>query len=260
MSEHILKVEDLHVEVVGKEILHGVDLAIGTGEVHLLFGPNGSGKSTLMGAIMGLPQYKITGGKIFFKGEDITDMPIEERAKLGLGIAFQRPPVVRGVRLRKMLELMNSSGLNIDELAAEMNLTEHLDRDLNLGFSGGESKRAEILALMIQQPDMLLLDEPESGVDLENIELLARKIGEILGRQHGIMNRLKKRSEKSALILSHTGHILEHLNADKGHVFLNGKAVCTANPLDILETVKAHGYNECVSCLREQGIEVEIHV
>ncbi|RKZ00761.1 MAG: ABC transporter ATP-binding protein, partial [Candidatus Hydrothermota bacterium] len=146
----LLKVESLEVEVGGHKILKGVDLSIREGEIHVLFGPNGSGKTTLLGAIMGLPQYKILSGRIIFKGMDITDMPPNERAKLGIGLAFQKPPAVRGVRLGKLVELINRSGKSVDELAEMLNLNSHLLRDLNLGFSGGETKRSEMLQLLAQ--------------------------------------------------------------------------------------------------------------
>ena len=249
MTQTLLKIENLHVSVEGTEILHGVNLEIPAGEVHVLFGPNGSGKSTLMSAIMGLSHYEITNGRILFKGEDITYMPIEQRAKLGLGIAFQKAPIISGVTLRKLLTgPLGVDPKTVNELAAKLKMTGHLDRDINKGFSGGEIKRSEILQLSVQKPDLMLLDEPESGVDLENIELLAGQMAEILERTPGVhLHNLSR----SALIITHTGYILNYLTADKGHVMLDGNILCAANPIDILRTIKEFGYQECIECIRE---------
>jgi Fe-S cluster assembly ATP-binding protein len=176
----MLKIEDLYVEVAGKKILQGVNLHIKPGETHALFGPNGSGKSTLLGAIVGFRRYRITGGKIFFKGEDVTGLSVHERAQRGIGIAFQRPPVLRGVSMRDLLRISGQGKVeNIEELAKPLNFLSFLERDVNVGFSGGEIKRSELLQLLTQDPDLVLLDEPESGVDLENIALIGQ-----IGRAH----------------------------------------------------------------------------
>jgi len=145
----MLEIEHLHVAIDGKEILHDVNLSIGTGETHVLFGPNGSGKTTLLMAIMGFPKYQITKGTIRFKGKDITTATVDERARLGIGMSFQRPPVVRGVKMRDLV-LAAMRGKEdpkaLDELARKANLSELLDRDINYGFSGGEIKRSELLS------------------------------------------------------------------------------------------------------------------
>ena len=155
----MLRVEDLHVAVGGKPILQGVNLHIKPGETHVLFGPNGSGKSTLLGAIIGFERYHITNGKIYFKGEDITSLSVHERAKLGIGIGFQRPPVLRGVSLGDLLKVTGSEENKVDELAESLHLQSFLERDVNDGFSGGEVKRSEMLQLLVQNPDFVLLDE-----------------------------------------------------------------------------------------------------
>ena len=176
-------------------------------------------------------------------------MPMEKRAQLGVGMAFQRPPVIRGLKLGKMLSVLSSkSNKEIRELAESLNMVDFLERDLNLGFSGGESKRAEILQLLLQQPKVVFLDEPESGVDLENVQLLGNKISEMIGR-HATKKEKEGQGEHSALIISHTGNILEYLHADQGHVLFEGQIVCASNPLDILDTVKEPGYLRCVQCL-----------
>jgi len=258
MTTPLIAVEKLKVEVAGKEILHSVDLTMDPGEVHILFGPNGSGKTTLVGAIMGLPAYLIKAGKIYFNGTDITDLPVEERAQMGVGMAFQRPPVIRGLKLGKLLRELSGNGDDIEQMARDLNMDQFLDRDLNLGFSGGESKRAEILMLLAQKPRLVFLDEPESGVDLENVQLLGKMIGRILGRDER-PGHPHDRTDRSALIISHTGNILDYLHADKGHVLFGGRMLCGANPLDILDTVKDNGYMRCADCLRDRGKGVIVY-
>ena len=251
----MLRIEDLRVEVEGREILHDVDLGINHGETHVLFGPNGSGKTTLLMATMGFPSYRITGGKIAFKGEDITNRPLNERANLGIGLSFQRPPTIRGVKMRQMLEICGKGEKDVESMARDLDFNEFLDRDLNAGFSGGEIKRSELLQLMAQDPDFFLLDEPESGVDLENIALIGEVIERLLQRelraQQGKSRReLKRERKKSGLIITHTGYILDYLDADVGHVLMDGELACSGNPREILKTIKEQGYDECVRCCR----------
>jgi len=172
----MLIVEDLQVKLGDKEILRHIDLAIHPGEIHILFGPNGSGKTSLLMAIMGYPQYRITAGKILFKGEDITHMSLNERAQMGIGMSYQRPPSIHGLKTRHMIELCMRNGVSVDELAGKVNFTDFLDRDINVGFSGGEIKRSELLQLMAQNPDLLLFDEPESGWILKILRLSAIRL------------------------------------------------------------------------------------
>jgi len=245
----MLSIEDLRVEVEGREILHHVDLEINQGETHVLFGPNGSGKTTLLMATMGFPDYQITGGKILFKRKDITHMPLNERAALGIGLSFQRPPTIKGVKMRQMLEICGKGDKNVESMAHSLDFDEFLDRDLNDGFSGGEIKRSELLQLMAQNPDFLLLDEPESGVDLENIaligKLLEREVELHKGKSH---KELKRERNKAGLIITHTGYILDYLDADVGHVIIAGEKCCDGNPREMLKTIKEQGYDECVRC------------
>ena len=253
----MLKIENLKVEVGGKEILHGIELEVKDGEVVALMGPNGSGKTTLIMTIMGFSGYKVTAGKIYFKGQDITNLPVYERVKLGIGLAFQRPPVIKGVKTRQIVEIAASARnkkVNVEELAKKLNFLDFLDRDVNDNFSGGEMKRSEILQMLAMDPDLLLLDEPESGVDLESISLLGRAINEILLREiepkpDKSIKDVKNERKKSALIITHTGHILNYVVADKGYVMIGGKIACSGNPLEILRTVEKYGYGECVRCL-----------
>jgi len=243
----MLKVEDLTVEVSGREIIHEVSFNVDIGETIVLFGPNGSGKTTLLMAIMGLPRYAVTKGHILFKGEDITHLPVDKRARLGLGIAFQRPPVVRGVKAREMVRAClgeREDGPVIDEMATRLNLGELLDREINYGFSGGEVKRSELLQLMAQSPEFVMLDEPDSGVDLVNISLVGEMINELLQK-----DRMRSRTS-SGLIITHTGHILDYVNADRACVLLNGGIWCRGNPREILASIKTHGYEGCATCQR----------
>ncbi len=252
----MLKIEKLRVEVEGREILHGVSLHVKEGEVVALMGPNGSGKSTLIMTVMGFSGYKVTEGRIIFKGIDITHLPVYERVKLGIGLAFQRPPVIKGVKTKQIVEIAAAArGRRVDvyELARELEFEDFLERDVNDGFSGGEMKRSEILQLLAMDPDLLLLDEPESGVDLESIGLLGKVINKILMRdvEPPPDKSLKeiKSHRKSALIITHTGHILKYVDADRGYVLIDGKIACSGNPREILRTVEKYGYGECLKCV-----------
>ncbi len=251
----MLRVEDLHVAVGGKPILQGVNLHIKPGETHVLFGPNGSGKSTLLGAIIGFERYHITNGKIYFKGEDITSLSVHERAKLGIGIGFQRPPVLRGVSLGDLLKVTGSEENKVDELAESLHLQSFLERDVNDGFSGGEVKRSEMLQLLVQNPDFVLLDEPESGVDLENIALIGQSINQLLEKDgycgdERCRRKLKEGRNKAGLIITHTGYILDYVPADLGHVLFDGKLSCTGlNPREMLGCIQKYGYADCTHCL-----------
>ena len=243
----MLEIKHLSVAVEGKEILHDVNMTIGTGETHVLFGPNGSGKTTLLMTIMGFAKYQVTGGNISFDGRDITHMSTDERARLGIGISFQRPPVIRGVRTQDMVAacLGDRNDENaIARLAEEAELSDFLDRETNYGFSGGEIKRSELMQLRAQKPALVLLDEPESGVDLVNIALIGRLINGLLEKDRPI--RMRK---CMGLIITHTGHILDYVNARTGYVMMDGRIGCEGDPHEILKTVKEKGYEECIACL-----------
>ena len=250
----MLEIKNLAVAVEGKEILHGVNLTIRTGETHALFGPNGSGKTTLLMTIMGFPKYQVTGGSISFGGVDITRMPIDERARLGIGMSFQRPPVVRGVKTRDMVlaSMKDKSDPElVATLASQTDLADFLDRDINYGFSGGEIKRSELMQLLAQKPDLVLLDEPESGVDLENIALIGRLINGLLEKGSPMHSR-----NAMGLIITHTGHILDYVNACNGYIMLEGTISCMGDPHEILTEIKAKGYEQCAKCAfgRKQNV------
>ena len=246
----LLEIDDLAVEVGNKEILSDIHLYIGEGETHVLLGPNGSGKSTLFMAILGFPKYKITRGKIIFKGEDITHMDTTERVKMGIGVSFQNPPAIRGVKLNDLLKIENQAEIKEDlspeikNLATELKFDDRfLERDVNLGFSGGEVKRSEILQLLAQNPDFIMFDEPDSGVDIENVELLAKKMNNLLDK-----DKKPGLRKTSGLIITHLGYILNFVQADTGHVLMDGKIACSGNPMEILEDIRKEGFKGCVEC------------
>jgi len=241
----ILEVKDLAVKVEGKLILKDVTFSLKSGASHILFGPNGSGKTTLISALMGLPNYEITAGTILFNGADITTKSVEERAQLGIVVSFQNPPEITGVKFVDLLKLCLGKSLE-DPFSAEeqrlievFRLTDFLNRDLNVGFSGGERKRSEILQLLFLKPKLLLLDEPDSGVDVESLKLIATEI-----------ERYVENSGSSALVITHKGDILEYIKAKYGCILLRGKFHCYTHPMRIYEDIKKVGYEECVACRR----------
>lgn len=240
----MLEIQSLSVDVGGKRILNDLNLHIGDGEVHVLFGANGSGKTTLFMTILGFPDYRVVEGRIYFRGIDITGLDTTERVRLGMGVSFQHPPEIRGVKLREVVGLLlaRSGGGDPLLLARRLNLSEEfLERDLNLGFSGGEVKRSEILQLLAQNPEFYMFDEPDSGVDVENVELIGRVMSEMLERD-------KRPSErrKSALIITHIGYILNYIKADRAHVMLDGRIACSGMPDEIYNHILKEGFEECV--------------
>ena len=249
----LLEITDLAVEVNGKEILSDIDLYIKEGETHVLLGPNGSGKSTLFMSILGFPKYNITRGEIIFKGEDITNLTTTERVKRGIGVSFQNPPAIRGVKLNDLLKIEHGESdeelsPEMKDLATKLKLDERfLERDVNLGFSGGEVKRSEILQLLAQQPDFIMFDEPDSGVDIENVELLAEEINTLLDKDKKTGMR-----QKSGLLITHLGYILNFVGADTAHVLMDGKIACSGNPTEVLEDIRKEGFKGCVECCKLQ--------
>ena len=254
----MLQIEDLQVKLGEKELLKHIDLEIKPGETHILFGPNGSGKTSLLMTIMGYPQYEVVAGKIMFKGEDITHMPIDERARLGIGMSYQRPPTINGLKTRQMIQLCAMGEIDEDNLARRVNFEDFLDRDVNAGFSGGEIKRSELLQLLAQDPDLMLFDEPESGVDMENISLVGKTIASLLQRDFSIIETKSKMQAKldrmkMGLIITHTGYILDYVYADKGQVLYDGMLSCVSSPHEILNCIGESGYEECVRCIIENN-------
>ena len=240
-----LEVNNLSVKVEGKLTLKNVSFSLKQGASHILFGPNGSGKTTLISTLMGLPGYEVTSGSILFMGQDITQMTVDERAKLGIVVSFQNPPEITGVRLGDLLKLCLGKSAS-DEFSVEeqkeieaFRLTGFLNREINVGFSGGERKRSEILQLIFLKPKLMLLDEPDSGVDVESLRLIAGEIQRYIGS-----------SGSSALIITHKGDILEHVKASYACILLSGQFHCFTEPMGIYEDIKKLGYEGCVACRR----------
>ena len=246
----LLEIENLGVEVAGKRVLKDINLSIEEGETHVLLGPNGAGKSTLFLTILGFPQYNVVQGSIKFKGQDITSLTTAERVELGIGVSFQTPPSIRGVSVRDLLKIVSNQDMDeelnprMQELAKQLKFSdEFLDRDVNLGFSGGEVKRSQILQSLAQMPDFTMFDEPDSGVDIENVELLASEIGTLLDK-----DKPQRSRKRSGLLITHLGYILNFVSADKAHVLIDGVISCSGNPSEILEDIRKNGFNGCVEC------------
>jgi Fe-S cluster assembly ATP-binding protein len=254
----MLLIEDLQVELAGKVLLKDIDLEVKPGETHILFGPNGSGKTSLLMTIMGYPQYVVKKGKITFKGVDITYAPINERAALGIGVSYQRPPTINGLKIRQMVEICAKKKIDAEEMAKSLNFADFLERDVNAGFSGGEIKRSELLQLKAQNPDLMLFDEPESGVDIENMALIGKTIARMLQKDSSkdasksIAQTWRERT-KMGLVITHTGYILDYVPADKGQVLYNGVLACAGNPREILACIGKLGYEECVKCTTQKN-------
>lgn len=222
----LLSVRDLHVQVGEKEILHGVNLSVGTDETHVLLGPNGTGKSTLGYAITGNPAYQVTRGSITFDGEDITQMPVNERAKKGVFLSFQNPLEVPGVTLsafiRTTLEQKSGSRIRLWDFKKKLKETmvllsmdeSYAERDLNVGFSGGEKKKAEILQMLMLEPKLAILDETDSGLDVDAVRTVSAGVRLFREKTHG-----------SLLIITHSTRILEALHVDRTHVMEDGVIV-----------------------------------
>ncbi|MBP1534134.1 MAG: Fe-S cluster assembly ATPase SufC [Ruminococcus sp.] len=246
MSE-LLKIDDLSVSAEDKEILHGVSLTVGEGETHVLMGQNGAGKSTLGCAIMGSPEYNITGGNIVFDGEDITEESPDKRAKKGIFLSFQNPIEIPGITLSEFLRnaLEQTTGKRIKlwdfkkKLKAAMELlgmdSEYADRDLNVGFSGGEKKKAEILQLLVLEPKLAILDETDSGLDVDAVKTVSKGIEEY-----------RKKVGGTLLIITHNAKILEAMQVDRTHILLDGK-VAKEGSGQLAYNVLENGFESIVS-------------
>ncbi len=243
MSE-LLKIKDLHVEIDGKEILHGMNLGISSGEVHAVMGRNGSGKSTFSNTLMGHPAYKISKGEINFNNTVINNLKPNERAKLGLFLGFQYPLSIPGVTVANFLRQANKAikGDSVSPRDFRKFLYEKMDdleidhafatRYINDGFSGGEKKRMEILQMAMLEPKLAILDEPDSGLDIDSLKLVAQSI-----------NKYKEKNPSvSVLLITHYQRILDYIKPDKVHVFVDGNIVESGGPGLALELEKK-GYN-----------------
>ncbi len=232
----LLEVRDLCVAVGDKPVLNSISLKVAPGELHVLLGPNGSGKSSLLAAIMGLPPWRITSGTILLDGTPIDEMSLFERAQLGIGMAFQRPPSLEGVSLNSFAKSIDAHS-DLDQAAERLNLTAFLQRDLNVGFSGGEIKRWEVLKLILQDPHLALFDEPESGVDLEHVKAIGTAIQQFMARPD------KTGRQRAGLVITHTGLILAHVDASHAHILQSGELVHSGPPTELFQHVQSHGYS-----------------
>ena len=237
----MLKIENLHAEIDGTEILKGVDLEINPGEVHAIMGPNGSGKSTLANVIMGNPVYEVTEGKIIFGKEEITEEPVDNRAKLGMFLAFQYPESIPGVTIVNMLKtaLTNIEETEYTTLELRLKVAEAMeqlglsadfaDRYLNEGFSGGERKRNEILQLAVLNPKLAVLDETDSGLDVDGLKVVGEGVSKL------------KTPDKGYLVVTHYQRLLEYIKPDFVHVFVDGKIIETGG-IELSDKLEQEGY------------------
>jgi len=229
----LLEVKNLKVKGNGKEILKGVDLKINPGEVQAFLGPNASGKSTLVQVILGNPKYKVIKGKIFFAGKEITKLLPEKRVKLGLALAWQTPPAVKGVKLSQLLEKISQrKDLQFEEGKGL------LERETNVDFSGGEKKISELLQILALKPKLVIFDEIDSGLDLKKLEKVSKIIKKELVAK-GV----------SVLLITHSGAILQFLKPKITNVMVDGRVICKEKDFrKVLKTIKKYGYEKCKKC------------
>jgi Fe-S cluster assembly ATP-binding protein len=243
MGEPLFEISDLHVSVEGTEILKGVDLTVMPGEVHALMGPNGSGKSTLANTLLAHPDYEVTSGTVRFKGDDITDWATDVRGKAGLFLAFQYPEEIPGVSVVQFLRqaLSARKGIDLSVLELRLSIMEWMqrlgmdssfaDRYLNEGFSGGEKKRNEVLQLAILEPELAILDETDSGLDIDALRIVAKGVNEV----H------RDRPSMGVLAITHYQRLLEELVPDVVHIMIDGRIVATGG-LELVERLERDGY------------------
>ncbi len=241
MQKNILEIKDLQVEIEGKNILRGLDLSIKEGEIHVIMGPNGAGKSTLANVIMGDPRYEITEGSLFYQGEDIKDDRTDERARKGIFLSFQAPEEIQGVSLENFIKAakgaVSKEPVKLfpfkEELKEKMESLKmdpsYAKRYLNVGFSGGEKKKSEILQMMMLQPKLIMLDETDSGLDVDAVKLISENIAR------------SRQEHQSMLIITHVTKILQKLDVDYVHVLSEGKIIRTGDA-SIIEEISNDGF------------------
>lgn len=241
MSDKLLAIHNLQAAVDGKEILKGLDLEIRPGEVHVIMGPNGSGKSTLMNLIMGHPKYEMTGGSIEFEGQDITKLKTDERARRGLFLSFQNPEEIPGITVENFLRTAKNSvtGQTVRVMAFKRELKAAMDalkidpayaaRYLNVGFSGGEKKRNEILQMLLLNPKLALLDETDSGLDVDAVRIVSAGVSRF------------KNDKNAVLVITHNTRILEQLQVDWVHVLIRGKIVENGDA-SLIQKINQNGF------------------
>ena len=232
----LLKVENLHVDIDGKSIIRGVDLEISENELHIIMGPNGSGKSTLLSAIMGMPWCRVVKGRIIFNDKDITYLPMYERAKLGIALAHQFPPSIKGLLVKDLIKALEVKyGKSSQKLLKHLDVDYLVSRYLFTGFSGGERKRMELYLTVLQKPKLALLDEPDSGVDVDTLRKISQTINDLVS------------SGVSVILVTHVGSILNMLkHVDKVYILINGKIVKSGD-LKLAHEVLVKGYQAFLS-------------
>ncbi|MFS5694905.1 Fe-S cluster assembly ATPase SufC [Streptococcus agalactiae] len=254
----VLEIKNLHVSIEGKEILKGLNLTLKTGEITAIMGPNGTGKSTLSAAIMGNPNYEVTAGEILFDGEDILELEVDERARLGLFLAMQYPSEVPGITNAEFIRAaMNAGKADDDKISIRQFITkldekmellgmkeEMAERYLNEGFSGGEKKRNEILQLLMLEPKFALLDEIDSGLDIDALKVVSKGVNEMRGEGFG------------AMIITHYQRLLNYITPDKVHVMMDGKVVLSGGP-ELAVRLEKEGYAQIAE---ELGLEYKEEV
>ena len=249
----MIDIRNLHVSVEGKEILHNVNITILDGEVHALFGPNGSGKTTLIMTIIGYPQFKVTKGEIIYEGKNLLNLEVDERARLGIGLAQQRPPTIKGVKLRSIIDFYSKNNPEkvdyISKQIEKFEMQDFVDREINANLSGGEIKRSEIFQMVVASPKFFILDEPDSGIDPEFLGKIGGMLTEILKPKK---NQDQISTKNTGLIITHTGDILKYFDANLAHLMMGGNIVCTGNPKEMLKQIQQHGYEYCVRCNRRK--------
>lgn len=241
MSEKLLDIKDLHAGVEDKEILKGLNLSVNKGEVHVILGPNGSGKSTLMNIIMGHPKYQVTSGTMELEGEDMSSLKTFERARKGLFLSFQTPEEIPGITVENMIrtakQTITGEKVKLLPFRKELKATmqelkmkpEYAQRYMNVGFSGGEKKRNEILQLLMLQPKLALLDETDSGLDVDAVQIVSEGVAKF------------HNEENSCIIITHNTRILEKLKVDKVHVLMNGRIV-EEGGAELIEDINSRGF------------------
>lgn len=251
MNNLLLCVENLCVSAGGKRVLDGVNLSVGSGETHVLLGPNGAGKSTLAHALAGNPNYNIEGGRIVFAGEDITSLSADKRAARGIFLSFQNPLEVPGISLELFIRtaLQQQTGERVKlfqfqkrlkAMCELLNMDEsYAERDLNVGFSGGERKKSEILQLLMLKPKLAILDETDSGLDVDAVRTVSKGIAEYQSQTGGAL-----------IIITHSTKILESLRADQAHIIVKGKIVKTGSA-DLIDEVNKRGFEQFDSSEQE---------
>jgi Fe-S cluster assembly ATP-binding protein len=238
----LLQIENLHASVGDIEILKGVDLTVDSGEIHALMGPNGSGKSTLASVLMGHPSYRVTEGRILYKGEDITTAPPTDRGAAGMFLAFQHPEAIPGVSVIQFLRqaLSNRTGTDLTVLELRLKVMDAMkelgmdssfaDRYLNEGFSGGERKRNEVLQMAILEPELAIMDETDSGLDIDALRTVAEGVNKLTGPERGF------------LIITHYQRLLDYVTPDRVHIFMDGSVLESGGP-ELAKRLEDEGYD-----------------